>query len=77
LSFEDFEAAWNKHDAWAQRGRQIDSLCMVRIDIELPWRKDNITIIARRDQLLYHNAQKIGTTYKRRSDAGKPRKPRD
>lgn len=75
LSFEDWELAWNKNGAWENRGRLITDLCMVRIDSEGAWHKDNIAIIPRSEQLVYYNEKKIGRKYKKRSDTGKKRGP--
>lgn len=45
LTFEEFEALWQ--DRWHLRGRIKDSLCMSRLDYDLPWSITNCDIITR------------------------------
>lgn len=58
---EDFIALWPKK-LWEQRGRSRNSLCLIRIDDALPWRRDNCAVISRLEQLRRTN--------KRRKDQG-------
>lgn len=54
LTFEQFEAEWAGR--WNQRGRDSTDLCMIRVDVELPWSPSNIEVIARHDHCA-RNAQ--------------------
>lgn len=38
---------WRENDRYLNKGRETGCLCMVRIDLEKPWRLDNIQIIER------------------------------
>lgn len=51
LTIEEFFELWTD-DLWAQRGRKIDNYCMVRIDPEKSWSKENCAIILRYQQLV-------------------------
>ena len=77
LTFEDWEHHWNQNNAWERRGRDVNDLCMVRIDSDQAWSKENVAVITRHEQLKTHNQKKIGTSYKKRSDTGKKRGPYD
>lgn len=46
LTFEQYEEIWG--DRWHLRGRTKDTLCLSRIDYDLPWSQDNVEIITRR-----------------------------
>lgn len=61
LTPEDFIALWPKK-LWAKRGRSRNSLCLVRVDLALPWSKQNCAVISRLEQLR--------TTNKRRKETG-------
>ena len=50
LTIEEYFSLW-PNDLWANRGRQADSYCMVRVDPEKPWSMDNCVIITRYQQL--------------------------
>jgi hypothetical protein len=50
LSSEDWNELWTE-ERWQQRGRHTDSVVMARIDRLLPWSKDNVEFITRREQL--------------------------
>lgn len=54
LSWEDFKSVWFPTDGsepWKSRGRSVDSLCLIRKDTALPWRRDNVEIVTRFKQL--------------------------
>jgi len=46
LTWEQWRDVWLPH--WDQRGRAADCLCLARLDLEKPWREDNIRLITRR-----------------------------
>ena len=54
LTFEQFESEWAGR--WSQRGRGSTDLCMIRVDILLPWSPSNIEVIARHEHCA-RNAQ--------------------
>lgn len=64
LSFEQWQALWNKDNAWFQRGRSGPSLCLTRIDHQRPWSLSNCVIINRIEQMKIHNAKNLGKKYK-------------
>ena len=47
LLFEDYQAVWQ--GKWDQKGRDIMSYCLTRIDGEGAWHKDNILCIPRHE----------------------------
>lgn len=47
LTFEDFVAVWGTK--WAERGRASDNYSMARIDTDLGWTVDNVTLMTRGD----------------------------
>lgn len=67
MSFEDFRNAWNQDGNWELRGRGADNVSMYRIDTLKPWHKDNIAFESRKTYLARINAQKKGTTYRKRA----------
>ena len=46
---EQFIALWLEQDRYKSRGRSPHSLCMTRIDKQLPWRVDNVKFATRRE----------------------------
>jgi hypothetical protein len=50
LTFEEFLEIWTE-EAWAQRGRKVTCLNMIRIDQKGPWRKDNVELTTRLEML--------------------------
>ena len=51
ITYAEWVSIWNQDDAWSQRGRSIDSVCLCMVDSELGWSMDNVEIISRREQL--------------------------
>ena len=51
LSWEAFEQLWFDDDAWFQRGRRADNLCMSMIDWTQGWVEGNVEVITRLEQL--------------------------
>jgi hypothetical protein len=47
LPFLEWVAIWG--DLYQHKGKNVDCLCMSRVDLELPWHKDNVKIITRRE----------------------------
>lgn len=47
LTFEEYEALWQGR--WHLRGRTRDTLCLARVDYDLPWSITNCDIITRRE----------------------------
>jgi len=77
LAFDQWLVLWNKDGAWANRGRQPDNVCLCRIDISLPWSRDNVEIVSRYEQLLRQAQVRAsqGVKYKPRRDRGVKRGP--
>ena len=50
MTMEEYFDFW-PNDLWVQRGRQPDSLVMVRLDVEKPWSTANCVIVTRYQQL--------------------------
>jgi len=49
LTFDEWWQLWQPH--WSERGMRADQYCMVRRDLTLPWRLDNVVVCARREYL--------------------------
>jgi hypothetical protein len=64
LTFEDWRTLWR--DSWDQRGRSIDSLCLIRVNPNEPWCLHNCAVITRREQLKIQSEQKLGIKYRKR-----------
>jgi hypothetical protein len=47
ISEKDYIAIWRQDDRYKSKGRGTGSLCMIRIDLEKPWRMDNVMILER------------------------------
>ena len=45
LTLDQWRAVWADH--WHERGRDSDSLCMTRCDVNQPWTIDNVCLITR------------------------------
>lgn len=52
LTYAEWCAIWNQDDAWAQRGRGIDCLCLCMIEPDWGWSVANVEILDRKTQLL-------------------------
>jgi hypothetical protein len=51
ITYDEWVKIWNQDDAWSQRGRGIDNICLCMVDSELGWTTLNVEIISRREQL--------------------------
>ena len=51
ITYVEWVAIWNRDDAWSQRGRGIDNVCLCMVDSELGWTTLNVEIVSRREQL--------------------------
>lgn len=51
LDFETFRSMWD--GCWHLRGRTRNSMCMMRVDPELPWDSNNTVIVPRMTQLTH------------------------
>jgi hypothetical protein len=60
LTFEDWCAFWSTPELWARRGRDSDSLSLMRVDTELPWSRDNCCLMDRRTQITISNKRHNG-----------------
>jgi len=47
LTLDDWHTVWG--DLWFQRGRGIDDYCLTRKDWNLPWSRDNVEILQRKE----------------------------
>lgn len=50
LPFDVWVEIWG--DLYEQKGQTSDCMCMTRIDLDLPWHKDNVRIITRKEHFL-------------------------
>ena len=50
LTFEEWERLWTD-DLFKQRGRKIDDLCLMKINIDEGWHYNNVIVVARRVHL--------------------------
>jgi len=50
LTWQDWETMWSDQQ-FLQRGKTVDSLCLTRIDYDLPWAEYNCQIVTRKDHL--------------------------
>jgi hypothetical protein len=58
LDFEPWLDMWR--DLWPQRGRATDEYCMTRVDTDLPWSKDNVMIITRKEHGRIQGLRRMG-----------------
>lgn len=49
LTEQEYFDLWR--DYWPERGRRADQYTLTRCDPELPWRRDNVEIVTRKEQL--------------------------
>jgi hypothetical protein len=54
LTMEQWFKIWTPK-LWDRRGRSVDSLCLVRRDVDRPWEVGNLALISRRIQLTISN----------------------
>lgn len=52
ITEEEYIRIWRQDDRYLKKGRTIDSLCMSKIDYELPWHIDNVQIMSRHEHFL-------------------------
>ena len=50
LTWEQWQDLW-PHDLWFQRGRTKESLCLMQIDPEAGWHKNNVEVVTRHTYL--------------------------
>jgi len=62
ITEQEFINIWRIDDRYKLRGRGLNSLCMIRVDIDLPWTIDNVEIISRVEHLKTCNKEKLATT---------------
>lgn len=62
LTFAEYQLAWEYK--WHLRGRTRDSVCITRIDHDLPWSNNNIRIVTRQE-----HAQRQADARRRERDA--------
>lgn len=55
LTFEEWFNAWG--DKIEQRGRGAHQYAMIRVNQSLPWSKDNVTILNRKEQTKLINSE--------------------
>lgn len=67
LTFEEYQEIWQ--GSWHLRGRTKNTLCMSRLDSELPWDRSNSQLITRRE----HNLRQVAN---RRRHGPRPREQR-
>ena len=49
IEFDEFCTIWGTD--WCHRGRASEELCMTRDDYDLPWHKNNVTIVPRHEHV--------------------------
>lgn len=47
ITEQEYIDLWRQDDNYKLKGRSTGSLCLVRIDLEKPWRLDNVQILER------------------------------
>lgn len=52
LPFDTWCEMWEEH--WHERGRASQEYCMTRTDYELPWTKENVEVVTRKEHLIRH-----------------------
>jgi hypothetical protein len=62
ITEQEFINIWRIDDRYKLRGRGLNSLCMIRVDTDLPWTIDNVEIISRVEHLKTCNKEKLETT---------------
>ena len=60
ISESDYVRLWRENDRYLRKGRHNESLCMTRIDYDLPWTVDNIQIITRLEHYSFCSTNRIG-----------------
>lgn len=50
LTFDEFHDLWKDH--WSQRGRNPDNFCMTRDNPDKAWKKTNVLIMTRNEQVI-------------------------
>jgi hypothetical protein len=50
IEIDEWFEIWTS-ELWARRGRATDQLCMIRIDRTLPFRRDNVMLVTRYEQI--------------------------
>lgn len=64
LPFLTWVEIWGEE--YQYKGQSTDCLCMTRIDLDLPWHKDNVKIITRKEHFL-SNRNKEGKFSRRKN----------
>lgn len=64
LTINDYFALWHPQ-LWAQRGRKVNDLAMTRLNPELPWSIDNVSIQTRGEILKHILGLEQSRKYKR------------
>lgn len=49
ITEQEYIDLWRTNDRYLRKGRTVDSLCMAKIDYDLPWSKDNVQFLDRRE----------------------------
>lgn len=52
ITEQEYIDLWRQDDRYQKKGRTIESLCMSKIDYELPWTVDNVQIMSRHEHFL-------------------------
>ena len=60
LTYEEFCEFWPTEEIINRRGRDGDSLCLTRLDPELPWDRTNTCQVTRKIQLTIKNRRQYG-----------------
>lgn len=59
LTVEEWFDLW-QGPQWFNRGRYSEAVCLVRLDLNLPWHKDNVEVVNRKQWLQQTKAGVIG-----------------
>jgi len=65
FDFDQWLSRWGNQ--WHKRGRNIDSLCMCRVDNSKPWSYHNTELLLRNTQLLKQPQKRAGYLKKKRA----------
>lgn len=63
ITEQEYISLWRANDSYLHKGRTRHSLCMVRIDPDLPWSVDNVEIVTRLEHLRNCGNLKKGKSY--------------
>mgnify|MGYP003654018485 CR=1 FL=1 len=70
ITFAEWLDIWRDPLDWFNRGTAVDAVCLVMLDYDLGWHKDNVEIVTRAEQLYRQGLKRVGCkrgSYKKRT----------